>query len=60
VRPRVSAKLKAWERSGLLGPQTIRTQISVLEKQIEQGWSAEVSGDLTELQELLEDLERGT
>ena len=59
MSPRVTAKLTAWKRAGLLGPQTIRAQIAALETSIDrEDWSAEVSGDLDELHELIESMER--
>jgi hypothetical protein len=58
VSPRIAAKVRAWERAGLLGPQTIRRQIEELEKAIDRGeWSAAVSGDLDELRDLLARIE---
>ena len=57
MSPRVAAKIQSWRRAGLFGPAVVRQQIGALEATIDQGWSAQVSGDLDELHELLTGME---
>jgi hypothetical protein len=56
VSPRIALKLRAWDCAGLLSPETISKQIAALETYIDRGeWSAEVSADLDELRQMLEE-----
>jgi hypothetical protein len=56
VSPRVALKIEQWKRAGLFGARVIREQIVALETYIDRGeWSAEVSADLDELRQMLEE-----
>ena len=63
MSPRTAAKLEAWKRAGLYGPDVLREQIAVLEERLLQPVQeppGAVNADLKELRRLLADLERPT